>query len=80
MRILRACPDTPPPLPAPILNPASTLAQVRDLKYVKSEVYTPSGHGLGDGRGRKQYKIQVGFVKEAPHMDAQGFNLSIVTD
>ena len=44
-------------------------------RYVKSEVYTPSGQGLLDGRERKHYKIQVGFVKEAPSMDAQGFNL-----
>ena len=41
----------------------------KDLKHVRTEPYTPMGLNRG------KYKIQIGFAKEAPNADAQGFNL-----
>ena len=41
---------------------------------MRTEAYTPQGLGGQGGKGGK-YKIRLGFVKEAPHADAQGFNL-----
>ena len=40
----------------------------KDLKHVRVERYTPTGQA-------KTYKIHVGFAREAPNVDAAGFNL-----
>ena len=48
----------------------------RDLKYVKNEKYTPRLFDESDQEKHgKAYKIQIGFAREAPDVDAQGFNL-----
>ena len=50
-------------------------AIIKDLKHVKMERYNPIAATGPGSRGRQQYKIYIGFAREAPNMDAQGFNL-----
>ena len=48
----------------------------KDLKIKNIEKYAPSSlNGLGIGGKPRSYRIDIGFAKEAPKVDAQGFNL-----